>query len=113
MSNVLNACLTKGLSPVQEISASFNQLTKVPNQIQQFPALGVLDLRKNRIAEILCDNGKPPMSGNSTLVKISFRSNQIKRVPSGVFNFPSAFRVEIDLSDNMRLKFIFGLRAIK
>lgn len=100
MSSVLSACLAKGLSPVQEISASFNQLTKVPNQIQKFPALSILDLGNNRIADILCDNGKPPMTVNSTLVKISLRSNQIKRIPSGVFHFPTSFRVEIDLTNN-------------
>jgi len=117
MINILNTFLTTGLSPVQEISASFNKLTKIPNQFQKFPALSVIDLGNNQITDILCDNGKLPMSGNLTHIKVYLRSNafrfpnateiylwlesnQISVFPNGVFNFPSGFVVDLSLGNN-------------
>ena len=102
MSSVLNTFLAPGLSPVQEISAPFNLLTKVPKQVSKFSALSVVDFGNNRISEIQFDDGKPFLTNRfkDARIQISLGSNQIKNIPSGVFHLPFAYFVNINLTDN-------------
>lgn len=102
ISGVLNAFLAPGLSPVVEISAASNQLTKVPKQVSKFPALFVVDFSSNRITEIPCEDEKPFIKNRFTngTIRINLGSNQIRRIPLGVFHFLSAKFVYIDLTDN-------------
>jgi len=102
MSSILNAFLVPGLSQVQEISASFNLLTKIPKQVSKFSALSIVDFRSNRIAEIPFDNGKPFLTNRfkDARIQISLGSNQIRDIPSGVFHLSSANFVNINLTDN-------------
>ena len=97
MSNVLNAFLVPGLSPVNEISAPLNQLTKVPNEISKFPNLLVINLSSNRITEI------PPGVFNFTSeqsIQILLTNNNIYTVHSDAFRLPKAVGVEIILNRN-------------
>jgi len=103
ISKVLNSILfSKGLSPVIQISATNNQLTRFPEQISKFTALSIVDLSYNQITEIPCVDGKPFLKNYlaNQSVEINLRFNQIARIPSGVFHFPSAFSVSINLSNN-------------
>lgn len=103
MGKVLNGILSsKGLSPVIQISAANNQLTKIPEQVSKFTALSIVDLSQNQITEIPCADGKPLLKNSfaNQSIDINLQLNQITRIPSGVFHFSSAFSVIIDLSNN-------------
>lgn len=105
MSRILDNLFAPGVSPVVEIVASLNQLTKVPKQISKFPVLSKLNLNSNRISEIQCEDGKPILSArfsnNEIAIEIYLNNNQITRIPSGVFNIPSAkANVQLFLTDN-------------
>ena len=92
ISRVLNAFLAPGLSPIKEISASYNQITKVPKEVSKFPALLLVDFGSNRISEIPYNNGKPFIKNDPStneFIWISFVGNQIRHINSfGRLSFP-------------------------
>jgi len=100
-SSILDKFLAPGLSPVFEIRAHGNQLTKVPSQISKFPALSSVSFRDNRITAIPYGNGTAFLKNNITNAKIEIRleMNQISSIPSGAFNFPFASSVSVILSN--------------
>jgi len=103
ISVILNTLLVSpGLNPVISILASSNQLTKVPDEISKFPALNIVYLGENQITELPCTDGKSFINNRFATGKIDIylSNNQITRIPSGAFNFPSASRVGIELVNN-------------
>lgn len=94
--------LTPGLSPVVDIWAVGHFFTKVPSQISKFPFLSTVSLGSNKITEIPDLNGTAFLKNYLTngTIEIRLNLNLIKRIPPGVFKFPFASKVVIDLGQN-------------
>ena len=99
MSKILNVFLyTKGVSPVVELNAYGNSLTKEPSQISQFTATSVtIYLSYNQISSISSGAFSYP---NATSVHINLWSNKITSILSGAFSFPKAKSISIGLEGN-------------
>ena len=85
------------------ISAASNRLKKVPDQISKFPSIFRVDLSVNQITELLCNDGKSFIHNNrltNGTVVINLAVNEITRIPSGAFNFPFAYSVDLSLHSN-------------
>lgn len=97
-SKILNVFLLPfpEISPLFQVIAPKNQLTKIPEQISKFPSLIDVDFSYNKITEIPCVDGKPFIRNFLTngSIKINLNENLITRIPSGAFNFPFAASVE-------------------
>ncbi len=104
ISVVFNAFLfSTKVSPVIKINAASNRLTRIPQQISEFPHLSIVDLGFNKITEIPRTDKKPFVNQNrfkNGSIFINLQFNEIVRVPSGAFYFPYSSDVSIVLGFN-------------
>jgi len=69
------------VSPLRYVDLSFNQLTKIPNQLPQFSLLNNVNLEANQIASIEAD----AFDFVATFTSLSLNSNPITSVQEGAF----------------------------
>ena len=81
-STVLNAYLTAGISPLGYIYMANNQLTKVPDQVQQFPRLVGVELPGNKIATLPSSS---TFNMNAKFARISLPMNNLTSIAAGAF----------------------------
>ena len=98
LSNILDAFLPCGISPLVSLSANINNLTRVPSQILKMNALAVVDFSNNKITSIPSGAFSSP---SAQWVYIALRYNQIPSIPSDAFNYPSATTLYIGLQANL------------
>ena len=98
MSSILNAFLLPGVSPVIELEAVGNRLTKVPLPISKFTAIASLDFSgyDNQITSIPVGS----FVSFATNINIYLYFNQLNTIPSGAFTFPNAKTIYIGLDSN-------------
>ena len=102
MSNVLNAFLSPGISPVVYLSAYNNLLTKIPNQITNFTQLNQVQLYQNQITAIPT-GAFNFLQSSSSYFNLNLFQNKISSVQTGAFIFPpnlSYLSIQISLNNN-------------
>ena len=94
MSKVLEAFLVSGVSPLVEFKAAENSLTRVPQQLEKFPKLSLIDLSHNNIKTITCFSFL-----TASDVEINLNYNEITTVEDQ-FNVNSTITIKVNLANN-------------
>ena len=94
--NVLQALLKSDVSPTVTFDASYNSLTKVPDDLSKLSKLTTIYMFRNQITSIPSGAFQ---SDSTNQIGIYLAYNQISSLSPGAFNYPYA-RIGLDLGNN-------------
>ena len=95
--NVLQALLKSDVSPTVTFDASYNSLTKVPDDLSKLSKLTTIYMFRNQITSIPSGAFQ---SSSQTLITIILRQNKISFIEPGAFDYPNAESIQLDLKNN-------------
>ena len=105
LSTILNVFLSPGISPVTQLDASYNKLTKIPSQIPNFTSLQFIQLNSNQITSIPSGTFNYP---STTYLMVDLSWNQIRDISSCAFNLPKIKTIQIYLYSNLIASIPYG-----
>ena len=98
LSTILNVIInSNGISPLVELDASSNELTKIPSQISRLQSITTIALSQNQITAIPTGSFNYPSAPS---MNMDLFSNKISSISSCAITIPNATSVKINLWSN-------------